>query len=183
MKKKIEDLKKSLWSRMRNYTDDKRLLKRYMNDLNIIQRAGEELANHSPQVSRLIHVKKVPSQDKISEDTQKGCEHKLVGSNVAGIVRCIYCDYTEDLRGIAIEDKKEGCGKCGKTEEEHPYGYTTPINSRMQFIWKCRKFKPQKGCGKATAKRCINFQGFYCDNKDCLNEDCPLCPVCSGDEE
>jgi len=35
--KNIEDLKKRLWSRMRNYTDDKKLLKRYMNDLNLLQ--------------------------------------------------------------------------------------------------------------------------------------------------
>ncbi len=35
--KNIEDLKKRLWSRMRNYTDDKKLLRRYMNDLNLLQ--------------------------------------------------------------------------------------------------------------------------------------------------
>jgi len=33
----------------------------------------------------------------------------------------------------------------------------------------------KKGCGKETAKRCLKFKGFYCDNKNCLNEDCPLC--------
>jgi len=38
--KSIEDLKKRLWSRMRNYTDDKRILKRYMNDLNLLEQEG-----------------------------------------------------------------------------------------------------------------------------------------------
>lgn len=25
-----------------------------------------------------------------------------------------------------------------------------------------------------TAKRCLNFQGYACDNDDCLNSSCPL---------
>lgn len=36
--KDLEDLKKRLWSRMRNYTGDSKLLKRYMNDLNLIEK-------------------------------------------------------------------------------------------------------------------------------------------------
>ena len=25
-----------------------------------------------------------------------------------------------------------------------------------------------------TARRCLNFKGFNCDNQDCINESCPL---------
>ena len=82
MKKKIEDLKKRLWSRMRNYTDDKRLLKRYMNDLNLIEKeVGKELANHSPTIKTVYNKKEIKKLDKNFSrylkkrqgNTQKGC--------------------------------------------------------------------------------------------------------------
>lgn len=43
---------------------------------------------------------------------------------------------------IKMDEKK--CIKCGKLEEEHPYGYVLPMVNRMQFVWRCRKFKLRK---------------------------------------
>lgn len=37
--------------------------------------------------------------------------------------------------------KEEKCIKCGQKESRHPYGYTTPVHSKMRFIWKCKKFR------------------------------------------
>jgi len=55
-----------------------------------------------------------------------------------------------------------------------------PLHLGFCHWCECLKFKPAKkdGCGKKIAKRCLNFKGFYCHNKDCLNESCPLCPAC-----
>ena len=111
--------------------------------------AGEELANHSPQ-------EMVTSVTGRPEDLL--CE----------------CGALEDRHPIImIADNKDiGCKKF----ELANHSPAKKIKGLMNDLEAGKFEDTQKGCGKATAKRCLNFQGFYCHNKDCLNEDCPLCP-------
>lgn len=33
------------------------------------------------------------------------------------------------------------------------------------------------------ARKCLNFKGYYCDDKDCLNKRCPLNKFWEGKKE
>ena len=59
------------------------------------------------------------------------------------------------------------------------------MNKEEKIENKIREFNDGYKCGKREseeeflkkmklAKQCLNFQGFYCENKNCKNEDCPL---------
>ena len=91
--------------------------------------------------------------------------------------------------------------ECGHAKNMHASTYLYGVGDCLDNCL-CQKFKPKnnihgkvlghsgarslppvskpkkKGCDKETAKRCLNFKGFYCDNKDCLNKECPLCSEC-----
>ena len=51
------------------------------------------------------------------EGTSKDvCEHKWMGSSTAGIVTCLFCNQSKDLRE---DTSKDFCENCGKAEYNH----------------------------------------------------------------
>ncbi len=197
MKKKIEDLKKRLWSRMRNYTDNKRLLKRYMNDLNLIEKeVGKELANYSPKPrisqNRGGELKQIgvcaETDNGSPEDTQKGVFIERAGKLDAKGIRAV-CgtdkEYNDYVNKITKEDTQKGCEYCdgrgyfyksiqypcpkcsGTKESKCPSCHST---TKEHESWCC--MDTQKGCGKITE--------YNPKLAHKCGEDDWLCPKCSG---
>lgn len=106
----------------------------------------------------------------------KECKKCGRTSEIVDMNNCPFCQPKEIKEKIDKILKKSKLVVLSKAEQIIRWINIDDIANKILELFKGREKEIELETRKDryTAKQCLNFKGFHCDNKDCLNGSCPL---------